>query len=111
MRVEAMAHAIGTNAKKHGVRKADDAGITQQQVKTGHQHHKHQHFGGDVQRLDTWKKERRKSQCQQQADQDHSQHATARKVVRQESGKKGIFHGLSFSDWSRGKHPGAAKAE
>src|SRR5260370_31493330 len=31
------------NAEEHGVRKAHDAGVAQQQIEAGHQHHEDQH--------------------------------------------------------------------
>ena len=51
-RVAGDGNAVGADAEEHGVREAHDAGVAQQQVEAGDQHHEDQHLGRHRQRLD-----------------------------------------------------------
>ncbi|MCY1303847.1 hypothetical protein D9M70_535730 [compost metagenome] len=81
-------NAISADPEEHRVGEADDAGIAQQQVIAGHQHHEHQNLRCDGKRFRTWKEERRHGQGGHDRDEKKRQHGAAGRIA----GKQAYGH-------------------
>ena len=81
-------HAIGAQPEEHGVGKADNAAIAQQQIIRGHQHNEDTDARRRIHRAHARKQER----GQRQTDQDHDQQGGEQRRAGGVAGEQGLEH-------------------